>query len=97
MVAVEAGTGVQVGTAVGWTANASAAAAFTVAWMSGVGADVGVGSAAQAAKSATKANNTRLFPMRGAYAREPKTSQRWGVAGVDLGEQRHNLIDSRWT
>ena len=49
-------------TVVGSAAKASATAASTVAWMSGVG------SAVQAANRATKASNTRLFLMPSAYA-----------------------------
>ncbi len=55
-------------TVAGSAARASATAASTVAWMSDVGAEVGVDSVVQAANRTTKANNARLFPMPSAYA-----------------------------
>ena len=67
-VAVGWGSGVETGTTVGCTADASATAALTVTCMLGVGAVVGGDSSAQAANRATKANNARLFPMPSAYA-----------------------------
>lgn len=67
-VAVGVGVDVHVWTAVGCAATTSANRASTVAWISGVGADVGAGSAVQAPNRATKAINARIFPIRGAYA-----------------------------
>ena len=56
----EANVGVGI-TVVGSAAKASATAASTFAWMSDVGADVGVGSVVQAVNRATNASNVRLL------------------------------------
>ena len=58
---VHVGSGVQVGTAVGWTGDTCEPLASTVA---GAGAGVGVGSAVQAANRATKASSARFFLMQ---------------------------------
>ena len=57
---VQVASGVQVGTAEGATVDAAATAASTVAWMSGVGTDVGVGSAVQAANRAMRGGSGKL-------------------------------------
>ena len=60
---VHVGSGVQVGTAVGWTGDTCEPLASTVAG-AGAGAGVGVGSAVQAANRATKASSSRFFLMQ---------------------------------